>query len=303
MFGHITRPCFRLSCRTLVRTYIKPSGIDSSLILSGDLDRGIKTFEPSDKVGPVPTSSATPLSYFDHVERLYNEEKLEIDHRLVSTMTLIKKLELDPSYSLFLKPRMQKIRRFVSLNFTLLNRECLAIMCGRSPVDVQLDNHYSQALNQEQATGINSKANATSTTYSSEKLHALGIAIMESYMTLTTLFTDESYLSLLSDDLQPIYDLFCDRQIIPEFMSRHRLYDCVVPYRGATRSGRLDTLEEYRAERTKIMDATSAASFYTLIGLLCVKYDQRQVAQSFILPTVLYGPRGLIQLATEKVTK
>ena len=303
MFQHIARPSFRLSCRTFVRTYIKLSGIDPSLILPSDLDHGIKPFEPSDKVGPIPTNFVTALSYFDHFERLYSEEKLEDNHRLVSSMPLIKKLELDPWYKLFLKPRMQKIRRFVSLNFTLLNRECLAIMCGHSPVDVQLDTHNPQALNQEQAAGINSKSNTTSTTYSSEKLHALGIAVMESYLTLTTLFTDESYLSLLSDDLQPIYDLFCDRQIIPEFMSRHSLYDCVVPYRGAARSGRIDTLEGYQAEKTKIMNATSAASFYTLIGLLCVKYDQRQVAQSFILPTVLYGPRGLIQLATEKVTK
>ncbi|RLV86772.1 hypothetical protein JA9_001214 [Meyerozyma sp. JA9] len=303
MFGHIQRPFFRLSCRILVRNYIKPSGIDSSLISSSDLHHGLGTFDTSDKVGPIPASSATTSGYFDHIERLYSEEKLEMHHTSVTTMPLIKKLESDPTYSSFLKPRMQKIRRFVSSNFDLSNRECLAIMCGRSPVDVHLDNQNPQPLNQEQATGINSKSTTASTAYSSEKLHSLGIAIMESYLTLTTLFTDESYLSLSSDDLQPIYELFCDRQIIPEFMSLHRLDDCVVPYRGATRGAKLDSLEEYKTERTKIMNATSAASFYTLIGLLCVKYDQRQVAQSFILPTVLYGPRGLIQLATEKVTK
>lgn len=281
------KPAFRRCYRIAIRGYLKHTGIDPLLVLANDLHHGVGTIHSHDKEGVIPSiiSQKTDSPNSKNAFILQSEADT---HRKATTSLLIAKLESDSRYAQFLKPRIQKIRRFVSPEFPLLDKECLAVICGRSVIDLKLQDKNSTS------EGI---------VYSSDKLLALGSTTLEAYMALATLFTDEGYLSLPSDELQPLHEIFCDKQLIPEFMIKNLLYECLIPYRGAMRQGRIYIPEELTVAKKQIMNETAIASFYTLIGILCVKFDQRIVARSLIIPTILHGQRGLIQLATERLTR
>lgn len=86
-------------------------------------------------------------------------------------------------------------------------------------------------------------------------------------------------------------------------MKRNYIYDCILPYQGTTRRGVIHSSEKYTEKKKKIQDVTSIGSFYTMIGLLSVKFNMEDMLDKVVYGKIINGQAGLVTLATETLTK
>lgn len=309
----------RLQLCWCCRTLSQRPGVDSALVLLSDFVAAVPTNDPGNKHGVLTTHSQLFLSNEGTAGRSFTEETPERRHPRATTAPMIDHLRKSKEYPDEVKSRIEHLRRFLPIQFVLLKEECLAVLCGHSDVEVNLHAMERDRIGTggseeiEQPTEPRgqhpfSKSGeplpfSALSLFSSQRAQILGAGIVDAYLALSTLFADEAYLSVPAEDLEPVHNIFNDRLLIPQFMRRNQIYDCLIPFRGSRRACNADAGTNIREIQGRIRDETAVASFHTLVGLLSIKYGQRKVAESLILPIVVNGPRGLIRLATEKATR
>lgn len=133
----------------------------------------------------------------------------------------------------------------------------------------------------------------------SDKLRYMGKRMVKLHLDNNTVFIGNRYLSLPLIDIERDLDLFSDdSDLIPRFMRQNNLYQAVIPYKGTMRMGPFASKENYEKMRTKICDVTSVGSFYTMIGLLHIKYPHADVG-NFIRKKIVEGANGLVSIASK----
>lgn len=191
--------------------------------------------------------------------------------------------------------RTDKLQAIIGNEFKLLPKEAIVILCGLSNSLVQL--------------GLYGTDSANKIMFESSKLKDIGESTYRFTKQTLLLFGDLQYLSAPWEELLKALRAVNDEAfIIPEFMKANLIYDLVIPFRGTTRgfahlvdSELSEDITQLAARQRRIKDATSIGSFYTMIGLLVIKYGKERIVENFLVPNVFNGKNGIIQIITDRI--
>lgn len=310
MLSHVYRELKFLRTKIVSKAYLSTNNfnigcknIDPLIILNRDLYKSNAQVNSSKRIpylGPEPSFYLRSSTDF---ESKYLDSKGLGNNRILET------LELDKDFELSIQPRTDHIQAFLGDDFPLLLNEKLGILCGLSNFPISIKGKEKNTVTSSE-TKFNKDCPqksfphlSTDQEYTTEKLRSLGKVIFDLHLGLGTFFSKEKYLSLPLNDLEHSMNLFRnERLIIPQFMKRNFVYNCILQYRGTMRSGVIHASKEYEETRAKLQDVTSIGSFYTMIGILSVKFDRDEVVQKIVYGKIINGPRGLINIATENIT-
>lgn len=278
--------------------------VDSALILSRDLYKENTRIISYKKI---PYEGVKP-SFYGRAATEFESEYL--DRKGLGNTRILEILEVDKDFESRIASRTEHIQKFVGDEFPLSLKEKLSILCGLSNFPLILEQRDQTNRYKSDKVPNNSCSEklfpnlAESEEYTTEKLRCIGKSIYDLHIGLSTIFADEKYLSLPSDSLEQTMNLFNDdRRILPLFMKRNFIYDCILPYQGTMRCGMIHSSEKHTKRKMKIQDATSIGSFYTMIGLLSVKFNKENVLNKVVYGKIINGRAGLVTLATETLTK
>ena len=282
----------------------KRNVVDSALILSRDLYNENPQINLHQKI---PYHGVKP-SFYRRAAKDFDSEYL--DRKGLGNNRILEVLDLDRDFESKISPRTEHIQQFVGEEFPLSLNEKLSILCGLSNFSLVLEQRRKDDGSLSDKTLYNFSSQRlfpkvkTGEEYTTEKLRSIGKSVFDLHLGLSTVFADEKFLSLPSEKLELTMNLFNDeRKIIPLFMKRNYIYDCILPYQGTTRGGVIQSTEKYTEKKRKIQDVSSIGSFYTMIGLLSVKFDMEEVLDKVIYGKIINGQGGLVTLATEALTK
>lgn len=278
--------------------------VDSGLILSRDLYKENPRINSHKKI---PYQGVKP-SFYRRAATDFDSEYL--DRKGLGNNRILEVLDLDKDFESKITPRTEHIQQFVGEEFPFSLNEKLSILCGLSNFTLVVEQKAEDGAYLSDKTSSSFPSQGlfpevrTGEQYTTEKLRSIGKTIFDLHLGLSTVFTDEKYLSLPSESLEQTMNLFNDeRKIIPLFMKRNYIYDCILPYQGTTREGLIHSTEKYTEKKRKIQDVTSIGSFYTMIGLLSVKFNMEDVLNKVVYGKIINGQSGLVTLVTETLTK
>lgn len=191
-----------------------------------------------------------------------------------------------------LKSRIQSnaatLQSFLGPLLPLEFPELVAIMCGLSNSSVKVTR---AAANGTLSTG-------STAFYQQETLRLLGSRFFDMHCTASTVFADLDYLSTSSQELEDAMGILRNNTtLITRFMLLNNLDAVLIPWRGVHSAGLVK--EEALELKSKIRDATSKASFFTMVGLLTVKFGSAHVLTKFWDPVVLNSNTGIIKIALD----
>lgn len=198
---------------------------------------------------------------------------------------ILERLNLDADMESLLQARCNRIQEFLGLAFPLLFRELLCIICGLSNMDI--DTHTLPAGSEY-----------GNTTIKQDVVRSLGTRFFELHCILGTIYADLHHLSQSAEELENSLELFTDSTALAlHFMKLNSLDKCVVPHRGAHSAGFIENPESVRKA---ILDKATVASFYTMIGVLVVKFGSREVLRSFWQQKILSSSSGIMRVIASK---
>lgn len=193
-----------------------------------------------------------------------------------------------------LNGRTEKLQSIIGKEFVLLPKEAIVILCGLSNALIKFP-----------------QVNDSNIIHEASKLRDIGMNTYKITKETLLLFGDLQHLSAPWEELVTALKAVNDEKyIIPQFMKANVIYDLVIPFRGATKGvahllqsepSTTGEIVELTERKQKIRDATSIGSFYTLIGLLVVKYGKEMVVERFLVPRVFNGNNGIIDIITSRI--
>lgn len=197
-------------------------------------------------------------------------------------------------------PIMERIQHFVGDEFPLLTEEKLCISWGLSNIRI----YYVPERNIKSRKEIKKFPHRPAREeFCTEKIRDIGRKVFDLHWKLSTIFSNEHHLSSSSEMLaETSHVVDNNREIIPLFMTANSLYDCVRGYRGAMKGGVIKNFSKYLKVKAEILNSTSIGSFYTLIGILYIKFGQ-QGLEKVIYPKIIGGARGITSIAMKELMK
>lgn len=253
----------------------------AGLLLNQDLYEESQKFNSTHKI---PYNGRKP-SFYQRNQTDFNPQYLR---KGVGNLRMTELMENDQDFADLLLPRTESIQRFLGPTFPLLPREHLSIMCGLSNIELEFPSPKPPFL-----------ALKNSLIIETDKLRNVGQSKIELELSLNTIFISQKYLSTSMAEIDYNIRLFGEYDvIIPEFMRKNLIYGSIFPFRGAMRDGPVHSPEHYDASREAILRRTSIGSFYTLLGILYVKFE-RELVERFITEKVVNGNLGLVNIAME----
>lgn len=274
------RPLSRASGRVVLGRWYGKSAIDyGQLVLSRDLFQANKQMTSSKKV---PYQGPNPQLYGSSCDSQYLENSQRIN-------------ELFENYKEFpsiIINRASAIQTFIGPEFKLLPIELASVVYGLTNVIVSMEEETP--LEKGQSVFPRSTAN-----YHSSTLRAMGKSLFQLHLQLSVVFNHSNkHLTTPSDDLATRLNIIDNQaEIICGFMSRHFMYSSIEPFKSVKYDKDPDIMSSRKKE---IHDATCVGGFYTLLGLLSVKFKKQKVIDDILYGKVLNGPNGIIDLAKKR---
>lgn len=265
--------------RVLGRWYSKSIIDYGQLVLSRDMFKANKLITSTKKV---PYQGPNPQLYGGSGDSQYLDSGQRIN-------------ELFDNYKEFasiITNKASAIQTFIGPEFMLLPIELTSVVYGLTDIIVSLEEETS--LEKGQHVFPRSTAN-----YHSSTLRAMGKSLFQLHLQLSVVFNhSDKHLTTPSADLATRLMIIDNQaEIICGFMRRHFMYSCIEPFKSAKH----DEDPEIMASRYKeIRDATCVGGFYTLLGLLSVKFDKQKVIDDILYGKVLNGPNGIIDIAKKR---
>lgn len=228
------------------------------------------------------TGNPKPIALFP---RALTEEPIDIrrDPKHMKHSRIKKALE-DSNFKAekLLNHRVEKLKQIVGSDFTILSEEAICILCGLSDSRTKLED--------------------SKVVYEGWQFRKLGESVYRTTRDSLLLFSDVQHLSTPSEDLEDLLkQLGDDKVILPLYMKGILIYDLIIPYCGA---GRISTEESETKEINEtIRDATSIGCFYTLLGILVLKYGKERVVEEYLVPRVFNGNSGIIQHISQRISE
>lgn len=181
-----------------------------------------------------------------------------------------------------IRPRVVKLQQFVGDKMPLLTTELVSILCGSSDFSVIIDGNDNKT-----------------SVFESQKLRLLG-KFTYNMARDQLVFGDEQYLSSSLTEVQTsLTALNEDEKIIPLFMRKNLIYSSVIPFMGVMKYGLIKDTNVITEAKTRISDISAVGTFYTMIGLLVVKYGTKNVEEMLLGPKVINGNSGVLSIVTE----
>lgn len=205
---------------------------------------------------------------------------------------LWKRLAGVPRGELCLSERSLIIQQFVGDKFPLLLPESMAILCGSSDFDVWVtsvgnSNNTEKFKNPTQEIVL----------VSQWRLRQLGREFFSFNCSVCTIFNDDYYLALSIQELhQALLTVEKSDLLVREFMKRHALTKALVPFRLSPKSKNKGRCE---AVRNIDDDATIVGSFYTMLGLLVIKFGAARVRDELWLDRIYDSPSGILKIVMD----
>jgi len=213
-------------------------------------------------------------------------ESQVVERRGIGNNRILERLQLDKHFPQTIASRLQPIERFVGEEYPLSTIEKISIICGLSNFSLE----------------IPSPNNKHKVYVETDKLRQYGKSTLDLHLNLETVFTNEKFLSSSIYELNHDIELFENSSMILRFMKNNLMYNATIPFKGSMKLGKITNQEVDKVTKEKILNATSIGSFYTLIGLLCTKFNKQEVIDNVVLGKILHGPNGLINIATSEFT-
>lgn len=181
-----------------------------------------------------------------------------------------------------IRPRVAKLQQFIGDRMLLLTTELVSILCGSSDFSVIIDGNDSKT-----------------SVFESQKLRLLG-KLTYNMARDQLVFGDEQYLSSTLTEVQTsLTALNEDDKIIPLFMRKNLIYNSVIPFMGVMKYGLIKDTNVITEAKTRISDLSAIGTFYTMIGVLVVKYGTKHVEELLLGPKVINGNSGVLSIVTE----
>lgn len=228
----------------------------------------------------------------------------------VGNRRMLNLMDHDQDFANLIESRTEPIQKFLGHNFSLLPREKLSIICGLTNIELEFlqilkDRDSSESTNS--IINLNHSPSllnhSSSLLIETDKLRKIGKSKVDLDLSINTVFISQKYLSTSTAEIDHNLKLFGDYDvIIPEFMRKNLMYSCILPFRGAMRDGPVHSLEEYEATKEAILNRTCMGSFYTMLGILYVKFDREMVGK-LVTEKFVNGNLGLVNIAMDMMTK
>lgn len=268
--------------RTLIRRlHCVPEVILSSdRFLSNTLDRTLKAQRSALETSG--SHSSPQLEILQTKVQPIATEKFNFEHNKLY-IRLWARLANEPEYEARLRERASVIQSFIGVALPLLLPESISILCGSSNMDVWISK--SQGA-QETDNSI---------LVSQDRLRQVGRNFFNLQCSVSAIFTDEYHLSSSSVEIEQALLIFSEKdRLVAKFMDRHALSICLINFRrqrkmkqGIRRSSRKDD-----------SDRNAVNSFYTMLGLLVMKFGSQKVVE-YLWTKIFDSPSGILKLATE----
>ncbi|KAL6450097.1 hypothetical protein SBY92_002039 [Candida maltosa Xu316] len=149
------------------------------------------------------------------------------------------------------------------------------------------------------ASGMtNMELNLNNNIYQSETLRRLGQTKFHSQLLTNSVFINDRYLTANEAELVEDLENFDNDAILYEFLKWNSLHQFSLINREVLISKRLSQ-EEFNLKKMKLWKKTSIGSFYTLIGILLVKF-KGDVVNELLSDKVINGKRGIKDIVRSK---
>lgn len=201
-------------------------------------------------------------------------------------------LEHDLHFRKHLESRTDHIQNFLGPDFKLDFNDLLCILCGISDMTIDLGTEKI-SLNNPVFPNLHVEHN---------RLRDMGERFFSLHCMSSTVFADLQHLTASQMELEHSLGCLDDTKLlITEFMRKNNLYDCLIPYRGATSGLPLDQ-KEYDRLRSQIKDDTAVASFYTMLGVMNARFGSQKVLDGLWNPIIMSSDKGILDIITAKLT-
>lgn len=191
------------------------------------------------------------------------------------------RLANEARYEVGLRERAHVIQKFVGDRFPLLLPEAVSILTGYSDMDV-----WVAAAGERKHMCV-----------SQERLRQVGRRFFDLNCGVSAIFSGEYFLAMSPAELEQALMIFAEKDVlVARFMECHSLTTCLIPFRRKRKFCRRDRVQATTADN----DANAVGSFYTMLGLLVVKFGAQRVADDFWADKVFGSLSGILKIATER---
>lgn len=201
-------------------------------------------------------------------------------------------LEHDSHFRKHLESRAAHIENFLGPDFKLSFHELLCILCGISDLTVDLGPEQTNAANPV----------FTNLHVEHSRLRDMGERFFNLHCISSTVFADSQHLAASHMELEHSLSCLDDRKLlITGFMRKNNIYDCLIPFRGATNGLPLHR-KDYETLRDQIKDDTAVASFFTMLGIVNARFGSQKLLDGLWYPVIMSSDKGILDSITAKIT-
>lgn len=215
----------------------------------------------------------------EEFEWMHNKKYVHMWERLLS----------NPRFEVRLQERVSPIRRFLGDDFPLLLPELVAILCGYSHLDV-----WISAL----ANGESEKKNPQTNIFiPQERLRQIGQSFFDLNCSVSLVFTDQYYLALSQHELEITLQQYLNKDhLVKTFMARHSLNKGLIPFR---RKPKIKSPGRRSQIKTSDFELNCIGSFYTMLGILVVKFGHKKVREDLWQDKIYGSPSGILKIVMD----
>ncbi|RCK63480.1 hypothetical protein Cantr_10201 [Candida viswanathii] len=190
-------------------------------------------------------------------------------------------LRLDSTSTFFFETKSATIQSYIAaFGLALSPSELLCVAYGLTEMLVTIGNHRKNSV------------------YCTSTLRALGRLRFRFCLLRSTIFVNERYLTASEVEVREDIAAFVNNEVVYEFLKWNGLHLFSLLNRELLILKDLPN-EEFKEKKAMLWEKTAIGSFYTMLGILLVKYDEARV-NDLITNKIITGKRGIIDIVQLK---
>ncbi|CAX40356.1 conserved hypothetical protein [Candida dubliniensis CD36] len=171
----------------------------------------------------------------------------------------------------YLKQKMSSLQSYLKLDFN--TDELICIAYGSTNMELKLKNSIMET----------------------DTLRELGKSRFKLSLLKNTIFIDDRYLTATPLELSSDLDVFNNEDILYEFLKVNQLHRHSLLNRELLINIQLPR-KEYVMKRHMLWRQAAIGSFYTMLGIVMVKYHNGKILDKLITDKIINGKRGVIKI-------
>lgn len=179
--------------------------------------------------------------------------------------------KIDKEDKQFLMQKMSSLQSFLKLDFN--TTELIGIAYGSTNMELKLKNNIMET----------------------DTLRKLGKTRFKMSLFKNTIFIDDRYLTATPMELSSDLDIFNNEEVIYEFLKLNQLHRHSLLNRELLINTKLPR-KDYVTKRQMLWKQAAIGSFYTMLGIVMVKYRDEKLLDKLIIDKIINGKRGVIKI-------